>query len=170
MRGASARRARWASRCARRRWSRRRDEELLAEAVAVLELSRARLELARTLVDHGALVRRAGRRAGRVSCCAAGSNWRCAAAPNASRRAGREELLATGSRPRRVALSGVDALTPSERRVAEMAAVGQSNRAIAQTLFVTEKTVEGHLGNAFSKLGVRSRTRLRDALGEALPA
>ncbi len=83
---------------------------------------------------------------------------------------GREELLATGARPRRTALSGVESLTPSERRVARLAADGLTNRAIAQVLFVTEKTVEGHLAHAFDKLGVRSRTRLRDALGEALPA
>ena len=55
---------------------------------------------------------------------------------------GPSELLATGARPRRVALSGVESLTPSERRVAEMAAEGPTNREIAQALFVTQRTVE----------------------------
>jgi DNA-binding NarL/FixJ family response regulator len=45
-------------------------------------------------------------------------------------------------------------LTPSERRVVELAAAGGTNREIAQTLFVTEKTVETHLGWAFRKLNI----------------
>ena len=45
-----------------------------------------------------------------------------------------------------------------------MAAAGQTNREIAQALFVTEKTVETHLGRAFMKLGVRSRKHLAQAL------
>ena len=51
--------------------------------------------------------------------------------------------------------------------MAELAARDRSNRQIAQALFVTEKTVEGHLARAYDKLGVRSRTRLPDALGAA---
>jgi DNA-binding CsgD family transcriptional regulator len=53
-------------------------------------------------------------------------------------------------------------------RVAEMAAGGQTNREIAQALFVTEKTVESHLGRAFMKLGVRSRKLLAPALESAI--
>ena len=48
----------------------------------------------------------------------------------------------------------------------QMAAEGLTNREIAQALFVTEKTVETHLGRAFSKLGVRSRKQLAEALAE----
>jgi DNA-binding CsgD family transcriptional regulator len=54
----------------------------------------------------------------------------------------------------------VDALTPSERRVARLAAEGRSNREIAQALFVTQRTVETHLQHAFQKLGIGSRTAL----------
>ncbi|HST42520.1 MAG TPA: helix-turn-helix transcriptional regulator, partial [Conexibacter sp.] len=75
-----------------------------------------------------------------------------------------EELTIAGGRPRRIALSGADALTPSERRVAEQAARGLTNREIAETLFVTRKTVESQLGAAYSKLGIRSRAQLADAL------
>jgi DNA-binding CsgD family transcriptional regulator len=82
----------------------------------------------------------------------------------------RVELQATGARPRSVVLSGADSLTPSERRVAQLAAAGRSNRDIAQALFVTPKTVEVHLGNAYRKLGIRSRMQLRDALPEEAPA
>ncbi len=64
-------------------------------------------------------------------------------------------------------LSGVESLTASERRVAGMAASGLSNREIAQALFVTIKTVEKHLGQAFAKLAVGSRAELVDALADA---
>jgi DNA-binding CsgD family transcriptional regulator len=63
-----------------------------------------------------------------------------------------------------VALSGVGSLTPSERRVAEMAAEGDTNREIAQALFVTPKTVEVHLSSAYRKLGISSRSQLPKAL------
>jgi DNA-binding CsgD family transcriptional regulator len=68
-------------------------------------------------------------------------------------------------RPRREAfLSGPASLTPSERRIAEIAAVGRTNREIAQTLFVTPKTVEYHLRNAYRKLGIDTRRELAEAL------
>jgi DNA-binding NarL/FixJ family response regulator len=76
----------------------------------------------------------------------------------------RAELAAAGAQPRTTALSGVEALTPSERRVAGMAAEGQTNRDIAQALYVTPKTVEVHLSNAYRKLGIRSRRELAGAL------
>ena len=77
------------------------------------------------------------------------------------------ELRATGARPRRVLRSGVEALTASERRVAELAAEGLGNREIAQALFVTVRTVEGHLTSAFRKLDLSSRSELGTALNGA---
>ena len=77
----------------------------------------------------------------------------------------RTELAATGVRPRRAARTGRDALTASELRVAELAASGMTNRAIAQSLFVTQRTVETHLGHAYQKLGHSSRERLAQQLG-----
>ena len=71
------------------------------------------------------------------------------------------------SRPRTTALTGVEALTASERRVVTLAADGQTNRDIAQALFVTPKTVEVHLSSAYRKLGVRSRRELAGALAGA---
>jgi DNA-binding NarL/FixJ family response regulator len=65
-----------------------------------------------------------------------------------------------------VTTTGVGALTPSEDRVARMAMEGPTNREIAQALFVSEKTVEMHLSNAYQKLGIRSRSQLATALGE----
>jgi DNA-binding NarL/FixJ family response regulator len=80
----------------------------------------------------------------------------------------RAELAAAGGRPRTTALKGVAALTASERRVADLAAEGQTNKDIAQALYVTPKTVEVHLSNTYRKLGIRSRRELLDAL--AVPA
>ena len=75
------------------------------------------------------------------------------------------ELAATGARPRRLMLSGIDSLTPSERRVAEMAADNMTNKDIAQALFVTPKTVEVHLSSVYRKLEISSRAQLPAALG-----
>ena len=78
-----------------------------------------------------------------------------------------EELVAAGARPRRERLSGSEALTPRERQVAQLASRGVRNREIAQRLFITQKTVEWHLGNAFRKLELHSRDSLIGALGDA---
>ena len=98
-----------------------------------------------------------------ASPCAKGSTARrCGAVRLAERAAA--ELRATGARPRSEVLTGPAALTASERRTAEMAAAGLSNAEIAQALFVTVKTVEGHLSGAYRKLDVRSRAELPEAL------
>ena len=69
-------------------------------------------------------------------------------------------------KPRTAALGGVESLTASERRVTALAAGGHTNRDIAQELYVTPKTVEVHLSNAYRKLGIRSR---RDLAGALMP-
>ena len=77
----------------------------------------------------------------------------------------REELVVAGVGGRQFAVAGVDALTPSELRVARMAAAGGTNKQIAETLYVTAKTVENHLGRVYLKLGITSRSDLPSALG-----
>ena len=89
----------------------------------------------------------------------------CGARPLAER--ARTELLASGARPRRLALRGAGSLTPSERRVCELAASGRTNRQIAQDLFVTTSTVETHLRHAYRKLGLRTRGELAAALRDS---
>jgi DNA-binding CsgD family transcriptional regulator len=93
-------------------------------------------------------------------------------ASDSSRRRSRsgDELRATGARPRRLALSGAQSLTAAERRVAELASTGLTNRRIAQELFVTTATVETHLRHAFQKLDVRSRDQLAVALAAPRPS
>jgi DNA-binding CsgD family transcriptional regulator len=79
------------------------------------------------------------------------------------------ELRATGARPRRVVLTGVESLTSSERRIADLASRGLTNREIAQTLFITTRTVEGHLTSVFRKLQLDSRNDLQAVLADSTP-
>jgi DNA-binding CsgD family transcriptional regulator/tetratricopeptide (TPR) repeat protein len=139
---------------------------LLREAADALERSSARLERARTLTDLGAMLRRRNRRteAREFLRDALDSAHRIGARALAER--AETELRASGGRPRRIVLSGLESLTASERRIAELAGQGLSNREIAQTLFVTSRTVEGHLTNVFRKLQLDSRTKLNAALAE----
>jgi DNA-binding CsgD family transcriptional regulator len=138
---------------------------LLEQAVAALEACPSRLEQAHALTDLGAALRRASRRTAareplrRALDLAAG----CGASALAER--AREELVAAGARPRRERLSGVAALTASERRVAEMAVLGLTNREIAQALFVTIKAVAFHLTHVYEKLEISGRAQLTGALG-----
>jgi DNA-binding CsgD family transcriptional regulator len=134
--------------------------ELLAEAVKVIQPSDARLVRAECLVDYGATLRRLGKRTASVPLLREGLDlaYRCHAHPLVQK--ARDELKILGSRPRRAVISGVDSLTASERRVAQLAAEGMSNRAIAQALFVTNRTVEVHLTHAYQKLGIGSRDQL----------
>jgi DNA-binding CsgD family transcriptional regulator len=139
----------------------------LRDAVEVAEGSVARLEHAKALVALGASLRRARRPADARDSLRQGLELADALGAGALAAQARHELRAAGARARAVALSGPAALTPAERRVAERAAAGQTNRAIAEALFVTTKTVELHLSNAYRKLGVRSRRELAAKLGEA---
>jgi DNA-binding CsgD family transcriptional regulator len=150
-----------------------RGEDLLREAIEVLGGPDTRLEQARALTELGALLRRSNRRveARKMLRQAIDSAYRVGAEPLARR--AETELRATGARPRRIMLTGLEALTASERRIAELAADGLTNAQIAQTLFVTARTVEGHLTHVFLKLDVKARTELPTALAaptRAVPA
>jgi DNA-binding CsgD family transcriptional regulator len=141
---------------------------LLREAVAVLLDGRCQVEHAHAQLELGASLRRANRRReGREHLrFALDLAVRSGAAALAAR--AREEIAATGARPRRELLSGLESLTASELRVAELAAVGRSNPEIAQELFVSRKTVEAHLHRAYTKLDIRSRAELPSILKPAL--
>ncbi len=140
--------------------------ERLEAALAVLAPSPARLEHARVLVDLGATLRAAGQRTAAKEPLLEGLALAARCGARTLERRARAELAATGVRPRTTERAGADSLTPSERRVAELAAAGGTNREIAQTLFVTEKTVETHLGRAFRKLDISSRRQLPDVLAD----
>jgi DNA-binding CsgD family transcriptional regulator len=141
--------------------------DLLTEAVSVLERSGAELELARALVELGTVLRQRGAATEARAALRRGADLalRCGATPLVDR--ARLELRATGARPRRLALSGAGSLTPMERRVADMAVAGHLNSHIAKVLFISNKTVEGHLSRVYRKLGIQSRHDLATAMAPA---
>jgi DNA-binding CsgD family transcriptional regulator len=146
-----------------------RGASLLREAIDEFERGDAGLERARALADLGALLRRRNRRteARELLREALDTAHRAGAKPLADQ--AETELRATGARPRRVVLTGLDSLTASERRIAELASQGLTNREIAQTLFITARTVEGHLTSVFRKLTLDSRDELPAALASGAP-
>ena len=139
--------------------------DLLRRSVETLQSSPALLWRAQAQVDLGTALRRNGQDRAAREFLREGMELahRCGATPLADLAIA--ELRAAGGRPRRRAGVGADALTTSERRVAELAAGGVSNKEIAQSLFVTLRTVELHLSNAYNKLQIRSRHELAAALG-----
>jgi DNA-binding NarL/FixJ family response regulator len=139
--------------------------ETLRESLAVLETSSAKLERARAMVELGAALRRDNKRSEARELLRQGLELAVRTGSQPLIDQAQAELSATGARPRKLLLSGVDSLTASERRVADFAAEGLTNKDIAQTLFVTTKTVEVHLSNVYRKLGIGSRAELPEALG-----
>src|SRR5262249_30917211 len=131
----------------------------LRAAAEQLERPRARRELARPLVELGAALRRRGERVAAREPLRRALDIAAAGGLTATAERARAELGATGARVRREAATGLASLTPSERRIVELAAGGASNPQIAQALFVTGKTVERHLRNAYRKLRGHSRPR-----------
>lgn len=139
-------------------------QALLAESVSVVSGSGAALEHIESLVEHGAMLRRCGAASDARERLEAGLELAHRANATRLERRAHDELLATGARPRRLARTGLDALTPSERRVARLAAAGRTNREIAQELYVTAKTVEVHLSSTYRKLDISSRAQLPDVI------
>ena len=135
---------------------------LLEEAVATLEPTEGRLDYALALIELGALQRRSGSRAAAREPLRQGMDLaaRCGATAYADR--AHAELIAAGARPRRDRrfLTGPESLTAGELRVAELAAEGLTDRAIAQRLHVTQAAVQFHLRNTFRKLDIRARGEL----------
>ncbi|HYB26966.1 MAG TPA: AAA family ATPase [Solirubrobacteraceae bacterium] len=137
---------------------------LLEESVEMLEPTTARLEHARSLVEYGGALRRSKQRSE--------ARDRLREGVEIAQRLGalglvaqaNEELAATGARPRKVVQTGLETLTASERRVAQLAADDMSNKDIAQVLFVTVKTIEVHLSSVYRKLDITSRRQLASAL------
>jgi DNA-binding CsgD family transcriptional regulator len=141
---------------------------LLKDAVTTLERSESPLELARARADYGAALRRAGHRVQAraeferaLDLAHHWGAWRIAARARA-------ELIATGAKPRRDAITGRDALTAGELRVARLAAEGLTNREIAQALFITTSTTKAHLNRVYRKLDVTRRDQLPGALTDPL--
>jgi DNA-binding CsgD family transcriptional regulator len=143
-----------------------RHEDAVADHLDAIELFERigqPFERARTLLALGTAQRRAKHRgAARASLQAAHAVFAELGAELWAHRAS-EEIARLGGRR----AGDRDALTPTEQRVAELAAEGRSNREIAAELFVSERTVEANLTRAYRKLGVRSRTQLARRLPSA---
>jgi DNA-binding CsgD family transcriptional regulator len=133
----------------------------LARSLDQLEELGLQFEAARTRLALGTVLRRARkRRDAREELLRAAALFDGLGAAAWAQRARDEHGRVSGRRP-----TGNE-LTPMQRRVAELAAEGRSNREIAGVLFVSENTVESHLKRVFEKLGVRSRTELVHRVGE----
>ncbi|MFE1175437.1 LuxR C-terminal-related transcriptional regulator [Streptomyces sp. NPDC058773] len=136
----------------------------LEESIDLLEEAGATLEQARSLIEYGTVRCAAGhtRLAREVTLRALTLARQCGAVELAD--LARDRLRAFGARPRRAHATGISALTDSERRVAVLAARGLTNREIAETLFITRRTVENHLTSGFRKLGISGRRALAPLL------
>ena len=120
------------------------------------------LELGRTLLARGRIARQANRkRDARAALDEAVQIFEGLPAPLWAAKARGELDRIGGRRPQ------PGQLTPTEDRIARLAAIGRTNQEIADALVVSVRTIESHLSHAYAKLGVRSRTELADALNEA---
>jgi DNA-binding CsgD family transcriptional regulator len=141
---------------------------MLKDAVDMLEPTTARLEHARALVEYGGALRRSKQRTEAREQLRAGVELAHRLGALALVGQANDELAATGARPRKVVQTGLETLTASERRVAQLAADDMSNKNIAQALFVTVKTVEVHLSSVYRKLEISSRRQLASTLAGEL--
>ncbi len=139
---------------------------LLTEAVELLEPSLARLEASYALVELGMVLVERSKKEEARGVLRRGANLASLCGAHQLVESAGVQLRAAGARPRRLGTVGPDSLTPSERRVARLAAAGKTNQGIAADLYVTVKTVEGHLAKTYRKLGVDSRRSLALVLGD----
>lgn len=144
--------------------SRDRAVDTLRTSVEILDRSGPPHQLARSLRALGGVLRRRGdRREARAVLERALEVAHRSGAEGVVRRI-REELSVLGSRPRRVVRTGVEALTATEFKVAQLAAGGLTNKEVADRLFVSVRTVETHLTHAYERLGIAGRRELAGAL------
>jgi DNA-binding CsgD family transcriptional regulator len=136
------------------------------EAIERLERTRIRVELARARLLYGEWLRREQRRVdAREQLRAAHEMFTTMGAQGFAERA-RVELLATGETVRKRTVETRDELTAQETQIARLARDGRTNPEIGAQLYISPRTVEWHLKNVFTKLGIRSRRELHDALPE----
>jgi DNA-binding CsgD family transcriptional regulator len=143
--------------------------DLLEQAVGVLGRSQSRLELSRVRADYGVALRGAGQRVKARAQLEQALDLAHHCGATAIADLARAELVALGAKPRRDAITGRDALTASELRVARLAAQGMTNREIAQALFITSKTASAHLSHIYRKLEITRRAQLAQALASHAP-
>ncbi|MBX9397909.1 LuxR family transcriptional regulator [Streptomyces sp. TRM72054] len=136
-------------------------DALYQEAIEHLERCRVTVHLARARLLYGEWLRRRSRRQeSRAQLRSAHEVFSRIGADGFAERA-RRELLATGETVRKRTVGATSQLTGQEAQIAQLARDGHTNAEIGAQLFISPRTVEWHLGNVFTKLGVRSRRQLR---------
>ena len=139
-------------------------DELYREAIERLRRTRLRPELARAHLLYGAWLRRENRRVDAREQLRTAHEMLAAIGMEAFAERARQELQATGEKVRKRTVGTRDDLTAQERQIARLARGGLSNPEIGARLFLSARTVEWHLRNVFTKLGIRSRRELANAL------
>jgi DNA-binding CsgD family transcriptional regulator len=145
-------------------------ERLYREAIERLARTPLRPELARSHLLYGEWLRRENRRVDARDQLRTAHEMLATIGMEAFAERARKELQATGEKVRRRTVETRDDLTAQERQIALLAADGLSNPEIGARLFLSPRTVEWHLRNVFSKLGIRSRRELgRTGIGAPTP-
>ena len=139
-------------------------DELYREAIERLRRTRLRPELARAHLLYGEWLRRENRRVDAREQLRTAHEMLVAIGMEAFAERARLELQATGEKVRKRTVETRDDLTAQERQIARLAHDGLSNPEIGARLFLSPRTVEWHLRNVFTKLGIRSRRELASAL------
>jgi DNA-binding CsgD family transcriptional regulator len=135
---------------------------MLEHACTLLEDRPLLFDQCETLLELGVAYRGTGREDDSLDALRGAADLAVRMGAGALMSSTHHELLASGARPRRLALSGVSALTPAERKVAAMAASGRKNTEIAGDLYVSIKTVESHLARVYRKLQIDGRVALAE--------
>jgi DNA-binding CsgD family transcriptional regulator len=139
-------------------------ENLYREAIEQLGRTRLRPEIARAHLLYGEWLRRENRRVDAREQLRTAHEMLVVIGMEAFAERARQELQATGEKVRKRTVETRDDLTAQERQIARLARDGLSNPEIGARLFLSPRTVEWHLRNVFTKLSIRSRRELANAL------
>jgi ATP/maltotriose-dependent transcriptional regulator MalT len=142
-------------------------DDLYREAIDRLGCTELRPELARAHLLYGEWLRRQGRRLDAREQLRTAHDALTALGMEAFAERARRELIATGETLRKRSTGTVTTLTAQEALIAQLARDGRTNPQIGAQLFLSGRTVEWHLRNIFTKLGISSRRDLHAALPQA---
>jgi DNA-binding NarL/FixJ family response regulator len=143
-------------------------DDLFREAIQTLGDTEIRMDLARVRLCYGEWLRRENRRVDARAQLGLAHEALSQFGAEAFAERARRELNATGATVRKRTVEAYDTLTPQEVQIARLVVEGLTNPEIGARLFISHHTVEWHLRNVFSKLGIRSRKQLRGRLSSTV--